>query len=108
VIYAFSFSFKTRCDNEPPTGSGDGSLLPADDYYNNIFILPTISHHDATLNHLKPTLSKALPHWPHASVTPLEASAGELLSGDGFGIMSSRDFDVIGSFTKGLVVRFLL
>jgi hypothetical protein len=41
-----------------------------------------LSHHDAALNHLKPTLDEALPHRPYAYVTPLEASAGDLPAKD--------------------------
>jgi hypothetical protein len=47
-----------------------------------------LSHHDPTLNHLKPTLGKALPHRPHS---PLVKS-----------IESSRNLDVIGSVTSML------
>jgi hypothetical protein len=41
-------------------------------------------------------------------VTPLEAPASELLSVEGFGLVSSRDLDVVNTFVIGLVVRLLL
>jgi hypothetical protein len=87
-------------NGEPPIDYGDDGLLPAADYYNKIFSFLAISHHDADLNHFKHTLGEALLHRPHAFVTPLEAPAGELLSDDGFGSLSSWEFDVIGSLLR--------
>jgi hypothetical protein len=64
---------------------------------------------DIVYNLYKPTLSEA-PTQPrfHASATPLQPYAGNLLSGGGFGFGSFRDLVVIGSFVKGLVVSLLL
>jgi hypothetical protein len=96
-----------RSDIEPPTGSGDGGLLPAGDYYNNIFVLPAISHHDATLNHLK-SLRSARPFhtgpmrpWCRR---PPPANCSPVMDLD----LCPLGTDVNGSFVKGLVVRLLL
>ncbi|CAN6253585.1 unnamed protein product [Urochloa humidicola] len=92
--------------SEPPTGSGDVVLLPAGDVLHQIFGSPVMSRHNNLLIHFKPSHSEALPHRPHASVTPLEASAGDLL--DDAVVMFFRDFDVFGSFLRDLLVTLLL
>lgn len=97
-----------RFGSEPPTDSKDVGLLPASDSFINIFGSPVLSHYDAALNHLKPTLDETLPHRPHAFVTPLEASNDDLPSGEVHVFECSRDLDVIGSVLRGLFVSFLL
>jgi hypothetical protein len=63
---------------------------------------------DAALNLFKSSHSEALPHWPQAFATPVEATTGELLIGVCFGFESFRVLDVNGSFIKALFVRLLL
>ncbi|CAN6299655.1 unnamed protein product [Urochloa humidicola] len=95
--------------SEPPTGSGDAVLLPAGDVSNHIFGSSVMLCHDFVLIHLKPSHSEAPPHRPHASVTPLEAIAGDLLDVVvGGSMLSFRDLDVIGFFFRGLLVSLLL
>jgi hypothetical protein len=87
----------------------DDDLLLDDDFFYEIHSSPTMLHHDVVHKLIKPRPGEALPQpWLHASVMPLQPAAGDLHLGGSSGFVSFKDFNVIGSFVKGLLVRMLL
>jgi hypothetical protein len=87
----------------------DDDLLLDDDFFYEIHGSPMMLHHGVVHKLLKPTPGEALPQpWLHASVMPLQPAAGDLHLGGSSRFVSFKNFDVIVSFVKGLLVRMLL